>query len=82
MDFGGEVRRLEKEIQKVEKDLEIVDRKLSNDEFISKAPEVVVEKVKIKREALLNRDNKLRESLGEILEIREGRRVKKTKRGA
>jgi valyl-tRNA synthetase len=72
MDFGGEVRRLEKEIQKVEKDLEIVDRKLSNDEFTSKAPEEVVEKVKIKRETLLNRDKKLRESLGEILEIREG----------
>jgi hypothetical protein len=44
----------------------------SNDEFTSKAPEEVVEKVKIKRETLLNRDKKLRESLGEILEIREG----------
>jgi valyl-tRNA synthetase len=70
MDLEEEARRLKKEIQKVERDLELVDRKLSNDEFMSKAPEEVVEKVKIKREALLNRDKRLRESLGEILEIR------------
>jgi valyl-tRNA synthetase len=69
LDLEGEVRRLKKEIHKVEKDLEIADRKLSNDEFISKAPEEVVEKVKLKKEALLIREKKLRESLGKILEI-------------
>jgi valyl-tRNA synthetase len=67
MDFQGEARRLEKEIRKVEKDVEFVDRKLSNDEFISNAPPEVVEKVKAKRKALLVRDKKLRESLGGIL---------------
>jgi len=71
MDFHGEARRLEKEIQKVEKELEIAVRKLSNDEFISKAPAEVVEKVTVKREALLIREKKLRESLGGIMEIRE-----------
>jgi valyl-tRNA synthetase len=76
MDFEGEARRLKKEIQKVERDLELVDRKLSNDEFISKAPQEVVEKVKIKREALLNRDKKLRESLGGMAGIRESTAVK------
>jgi len=69
LDLEGETRRLKKEIHKVEKDLEIADRKLSNDEFISKAPEEVVEKVKLKKEALLIREKKLRESLGKILEI-------------
>ncbi|MFQ6079229.1 MAG: class I tRNA ligase family protein [Thermodesulfobacteriota bacterium] len=71
MDLGGEARRLEKEIQKVVKKLELADGKLSNDEFISKAPAEVVEKVKLKREALVIKDKKLRESLEEILEIRE-----------
>jgi valyl-tRNA synthetase len=71
MDLGGEARRLEKEIQKVEKELEFADRKLSNDDFISKAPAEVVEKVKVKKEAFLIRHKKLRKSLGKILEIRE-----------
>ncbi len=70
MDFGGETRRLEKEIRKVEKELEFTGRKLSNAEFISKAPGGVVEKTKMKREALLNREKKIRESLAKILEIR------------
>jgi valyl-tRNA synthetase len=71
VELHEEARRLEKEIQKVERELEIAVRKLSNDEFISKAPAEVVEKVKMKKKALLIREKKLRESLGEILEIRE-----------
>ncbi len=71
MDLGGEARRLEKEIQKVAKELKLADGKLSNDEFISKAPAEVVEKVKLKREALVIKDKKLRESLEEIREIRD-----------
>ena len=70
MDFDGEAGRLEKEIQKVGKELEFADRKLSNDEFIAKAPVEVVEKTKEKREALLRREKKIRESLAKILEIR------------
>jgi len=71
MDRHGEARRLEKEIRKVEKDLEFVDRKLSNDKFMSKAPAEVVEKVRAKRQVLLIRDGKLRENLGKIQEIQE-----------
>jgi valyl-tRNA synthetase len=70
MDVGGEARRLEKEIKKVARELELADRKLSNDEFVSKAPAEVVEKVKARKEALLNRDKKLRKSLGEITAMR------------
>ncbi len=70
MDFDGEARRLEKEIQKVRKELEFADRKLSNDEFIAKAPVAVVEKTREKREALLRREKKIRDSLAKILEIR------------
>ncbi len=71
VELHEEARRLEKEIQKVERELEIAVRKLSNDEFISKAPAEVVEKVKMKKKALLIREKKLRESLGGIAEIRE-----------
>jgi valyl-tRNA synthetase len=71
MDIDAEASRLEKEIRKVGKDLDIADRKLSNKAFISKAPPEVVEKVKAKREALLVRDGKLRESLGKIQEIQD-----------
>ncbi len=70
MDVGGEAGRLEKEIKKVARELELADRKLSNDEFVSKAPAEVVEKVKAKKEALLSRDKKLRKSLGEITAMR------------
>jgi valyl-tRNA synthetase len=73
MDFDAEASRLEKEILKVERDLEFVDRKLSNDKFMSKAPTEVVEKVKAKREALLVREKKLRESLGKIQELRDSK---------
>jgi valyl-tRNA synthetase len=69
MDFDGEARRLEKEIQKVGKELEFAGRKLSNDEFIAKAPVEVVEKTKSKREALLRREKKLRESLDKIQKV-------------
>jgi len=71
MDLDAEASRLEKEIRKVGKDLDIAARKLSNKEFISKAPPEVVEKVKAKRGALLVRDGKLRESLGKIHEIQD-----------
>ena len=71
MDLDAEASRLEKEIRKVGKDLDIAARKLSNEEFISKAPTEVVEKVKAKREALLVRDGKLRESLRKIQEIQD-----------
>jgi len=71
VELHDEAKRLEKEIQKVEKELEIAVRKLSNDEFISKAPAEVVGKVKMKKKALLTREKKLRESLEEIAEIRD-----------
>jgi len=71
MDLDAEASRLEKEIRKVERDLEFVDRKLSNDKFMSKAPAEVVEKVRAKRQVLLIRDGKLRESLGKIQEIQD-----------
>ena len=43
-----ELRRLQKEILKVEKDIAFVNRKLSNEQFLSKAPPEVVQEEKEK----------------------------------
>jgi valyl-tRNA synthetase len=43
LDVDAEVKRLNKEIKKIEGALSIIQRKLSNEEFINKAPKAVVE---------------------------------------
>ena len=48
LDFQEEQRRLQKEITKIEKDMEVAERKLSNKQFMDKAPDEVIEKVKDK----------------------------------
>ena len=48
VDFSDEIKRLEKEIGKVQKDFELCDRKLSNSSFIDKAKPEVIEKEKEK----------------------------------
>jgi valyl-tRNA synthetase len=48
LDFEEEMKRLGKEIKKVEKDIELSQRKLSNDEFLTRAPAEIVEEVREK----------------------------------
>jgi len=48
IDKTAELNRLNKEIQKLEADIQRVTNKLSNESFIAKAPEAVVEKEKLK----------------------------------
>jgi valyl-tRNA synthetase len=48
IDFAEEARRLEKELQKLTKDLDQAQRKLSNEDFLAKAPPEVVAKEKEK----------------------------------
>jgi valyl-tRNA synthetase len=59
IDFSQEAARLKKEIGKVDSELTVLNKKLGNEDFLSKAPEAVVNKVKSqhqtyseKREAL------------------------------
>ena len=52
IDVAGEKGRLEKEIAKVEKDLAVVSRKLSNPDFLAKAAEAVVKKEQEKSRGL------------------------------
>ena len=69
IDFAKEAGRLEKEINKLTKELSAVSNKLSNENFLNKAPADVVEKVKEKNMALLEKQQKLQANLQKIKEF-------------
>jgi len=64
-----EARRLQKEIAKIEKESNFVLKKLSNEQFLSKAPPEVVQEVKEKALEFRNQREKLEESLNKIKEM-------------
>jgi valyl-tRNA synthetase len=64
-----EVRRLQKEISKIDKDIAFVNKKLSNEQFLSKAPREVVQEEKEKAFQFQTVRNKLEESLEKINEV-------------
>lgn len=59
VDIGQELKKLKKERAKVEKELKRVEGKLSNENFLKKAPKEIVEKERGKMEQLLARLAKL-----------------------
>ncbi len=63
LDFDEERKRLGKEIKKIEKEISTSDRKLSNQDFLEKAPADIVAKVKKKVEALSLKLKKLNQNL-------------------
>ncbi|QTA90888.1 valine--tRNA ligase [Desulfonema magnum] len=71
IDFAKETERLEKEIDKVTKELTGASKKLSNEDFLAKAPESVVEKVREKHETLAEKRQKLQLNLDKIKEIKK-----------
>jgi valyl-tRNA synthetase len=64
-----EARRLQKEILKIGKEIAFVNRKLSNEQFLSKAPKDVVNQEKEKAMQYQSIQNKLEESLKKIKEV-------------
>ncbi|HXX34579.1 MAG TPA: valine--tRNA ligase, partial [Thermodesulfobacteriota bacterium] len=64
-----EARRLQKEIAKIGKESNFVLKKLSNEQFLSKAPPEVVQEVKEKASEFRNQREKLEESLNKIREM-------------
>ena len=48
VDFASELARLDKELGKLGKELDFVEKKLANESFVSRAPEDVVAKEKAK----------------------------------
>ena len=71
IDFGKETLRLEKEINKLGAELSKVAKKLENESFLSKAPADVIEKVKQKQDALLEKQQKIQTNLDKIKEVEE-----------
>jgi valyl-tRNA synthetase len=69
IDFSEETRRLEKEIQKLNKDLNQAQRKLSNEDFLAKAPAEVVAKEKEKLQAWTEKFTKLKTHRERIQEL-------------
>ncbi|MFD2229889.1 valine--tRNA ligase [Alkalimarinus sediminis] len=69
IDKDAEIARLSKEVEKVSKELQRLQGKLSNEKFISKAPEDVVEKEKAKLSDAQGTFDKLNEQLEKIKAI-------------
>lgn len=66
IDFAKETQRLEKEINKLSKELISASKKLYNEDFLNKAPQDVVDKVKEKHEMLIEKQQKLESNLEKI----------------
>ena len=66
IDFDAERARLEKELNKIDQDIRKIDAKLSNEKFMSRAPEDVVEEQKERREEALQRQSKVKDALGRL----------------
>jgi valyl-tRNA synthetase len=66
MDFEEEKNRIEKELKKIEKDIIVLDKKLSNKNFVQKAPPEVIEKDRQRLSALTEKKSKLQVHLKTI----------------
>jgi valyl-tRNA synthetase len=71
IDFAKETKRLEKEIKKLAAELMTVAKKLHNEGFLSKAPADVIEKVKEKQGALLEKQQKIQTNLDRIKAVED-----------
>ncbi|MBI5741401.1 MAG: valine--tRNA ligase [Nitrospirae bacterium] len=65
-DIDAEIIRLTKETAKVEEDIQFVQKKLSNENFISKAPPQVVEENKAKYEEYLAKKQSIRNNIDKL----------------
>ena len=57
------IARLEKEIEKIESEIQRLDKKLNNQGFLAKAPQDVVEKERAKRAEYINNQEALQTRL-------------------
>ena len=69
IDFAEEERRLKKEIDKISRELSKVTKKLSNEDFLAKAPEEIIEIEKVKARDLKEKQDKLGKSLIRIKKL-------------
>jgi valyl-tRNA synthetase len=70
LDFDAELKRIEKELGKLESEVTLIQKKLHNEDFLRKAPEGVVEKEREKLQRLMDKLQKLRSHREHVLNIR------------
>jgi len=63
IDFKEEERRVKKEIVRIQKEMDVSQKKLSNKGFLEKAPEEIVVEVRAKAEGLASKLSKLQQNL-------------------
>ncbi len=66
VDYKAEKQRLEKELAKTQKDLDFINKKLSNEGFLAKAPAAVVETQKENAAKLSEKISMIQESIAKI----------------
>ncbi|VAX31278.1 Valyl-tRNA synthetase [hydrothermal vent metagenome] len=70
LNVDAEIKRLRKDMQKVDQSISSLDRKLLNEDFIRKAPRNVVEKEKIKYNEFMQKKERIIESINKLQELR------------
>ncbi|WP_068674506.1 valine--tRNA ligase [Oceanobacillus sp. Castelsardo] len=66
IDFDKEIKRLEKELEKWNKEVDRVQKKLANKGFVNKAPQAVVDEEKRKEQDYLDKQAKVKARLEEL----------------
>ncbi len=66
IDFGAEKARLSKELEKIAKDMGVIDGRLNNAAFVAKAPVEVLDESRELRAGLVERKVKVDEALGRL----------------
>jgi len=73
IDFYEEEKRLKKESDKIEKKLILLNKKLSNEDFLSKAPPHVIENERIENIKLIEKKRKFEEGIQRMQELQRER---------
>ncbi|MEM6414121.1 MAG: valine--tRNA ligase [Pseudomonadota bacterium] len=69
IDVSAEKKRLTKEVAKIEKEVGVIDKKLMNEKFMSRAPTEIVEEQKSRRVDYQKRHAKLQEALVQLSDL-------------
>jgi valyl-tRNA synthetase len=72
IDIDAEINRLSKEVKKAEKDLLFIKKKLANEDFISKAPQTVVEENRLKHSEYLEKIKAVQSNIDKLKELAKG----------
>ena len=70
IDIEEELARLDKELERVEEDLDYVRGKLSNEDFVDNAPDEIVQQERDKLESYLDEKEKLESSVEELASLK------------